>query len=70
MENEIVDALTQYAPLLIPLLLIQLALMIAAFWDLIRRDKTRGPKWVWVVVILVINMIGPIIYFLVGRDDE
>ncbi len=70
MENEIVDILSQYAPLLIPIILIQLALVVAAFWDLIRREKTRGSKWLWVFVILLLNMIGPIIYFLVGRDDE
>ena len=70
MENEALDALKQYLPLLIPIILIQLALMIAAFWDLIRREKTRGPKWLWVIIILFLNMIGPIVYFLVGRDDE
>lgn len=70
MENEIVDAISQYAPLLIPIILIQLALIIAAFWDLVHREKTRGSKWLWVFVILLINMIGPIIYFLVGREDE
>ena len=70
MENEALDALKQYLPLLIPIILIQLALMIAALWDLIRREKTRGPKWLWVIIILFLNMIGPIVYFLVGRDDE
>ena len=70
MENEALDALEQYIPLLVPILLIQLALMIAAILDLIRREKTRGPKWLWVIIILFLNMIGPIVYFLVGRDDE
>jgi hypothetical protein len=70
MENEALDALKQYIPLLIPIILIQLALMVAAFWDLIRRENTRGPKWLWVIIILFLNMIGPIVYFLVGRDDE
>jgi hypothetical protein len=70
MENEVLDTLKQYLPLLIPIFLIQLALMIAAFWDLIRREKVRGPKWFWVIIILFFNLIGPIIYFLVARDDE
>lgn len=70
MENEIIDTLREYAPLLIPIILIQLALVIAALWDLIRREKTRGSKWLWVIVILFLNTLGPIIYFLVGRDDE
>lgn len=63
------DFLRQYLPLLLPLLLIQLALMAAALFDLWRRQQTNGPKWVWVLVILFVNIIGPIIYFVVGRDD-
>lgn len=60
----------QYIPFLIPVLIIQLALMIAALVDLIRREHTRGPKWVWALVIVLVNYIGPIIYFVAGRKDE
>lgn len=63
------EQIRPYIPLLIPILLIQLALMIAALVDLIRREKTKGPKWLWVLIILFFNMIGPIIYFVVGRDE-
>jgi hypothetical protein len=62
--------LKQYIPLLIPVILIQLGLMIAALVDLIRRAQTRGPKWVWVLVIVLVNYIGPIIYFVAGRKEE
>jgi uncharacterized membrane protein YhaH (DUF805 family) len=62
--------LQQYIPYLIPVLIIQLVLMISALVDLIRREHTRGPKWVWVLVILFINYIGPIIYFVAGRKEE
>lgn len=64
------DQLTQYLPLIIPLLVIQLILVIVALLDLYRREKTRGPKWVWVLVILFVNFIGPIIYFVAGREEE
>ena len=65
-----INQLKQYIPLLIPVVLIQLALMITALVDLIRREKTRGPKWVWVLVIVLINFIGPIVYFVAGRKEE
>lgn len=61
--------LEQYLPLLVPLLVIQLALMIFALVDLARREKTKGPKWLWLIVILFFNMIGPIVYLLAGRDE-
>lgn len=68
-ESELQE-LTKYIPLLIPLLLIELGLMLVALWDLIKREQTRGPKWLWVLVILFFNFIGPIIYLVVGRQDE
>ena len=57
-------------PLLIPILLVQLALIAAALWDLYHREKTRDPKIAWVFIILFVNMIGPIIYFVFGRDQD
>lgn len=63
------NVLKPYIPLLIPLLAIQLGLIIAALIDLWRREQTKGPKWVWLLVILFVNLIGPIIYFMVGRDE-
>ena len=62
--------ISKILPLLVPLLIIQLVLMVVAIVDLIRRPETRGPKWVWVLVILFVNMIGPIIYLVVGRKEE
>ena len=60
----------QFIPYLVPVLIIQLVLMITALVDLIRREHTRGPKWIWVLVILLVSNIGPIIYFVAGRKDE
>lgn len=68
-ESEL-QQLTKLIPLLIPLIIIEIALMIIALWDLIKREQTRGPKWLWVLVILFLNFIGPIIYLVVGRQDE
>jgi DMSO reductase anchor subunit len=64
------EILNHYLPLLIPLLLLQLVLMAVALLDLRRREKTRGPKWLWVVIIIFGEMVGPIVYFAVGRLDE
>jgi hypothetical protein len=67
---EPMQLLRQYLPLLIPVVLIELALLGTALVDLIRRPQTRGPKWAWALVIILINFIGPIVYFLAGRKDE
>ena len=64
------DVIKQYIPYLIPIVVIQLALMITALVDLVRREQTRGPKWVWALVIVLVNFIGPIVYFVFGRKEE
>ena len=61
---------SQYLAILLPLFIIQICLMIFAIVDLIRREHVRGEKWIWALVILFINIIGPIVYFLAGREDE
>ena len=71
MENvSIFDQLMKLLPLLIPLFLIQLGLMITALVDLLKREKTKGPKWMWIIIVVFVNIIGPIIYFVVGREEE
>jgi len=64
------DELLRLLPLLAPLLLIQLALIAAGLIDLARRERTRGPKWAWALVIVLFSMIGPMVYFLFGRAEE
>ena len=65
------EELRSYIPLLIPLLIIEIALLIIALVDLIRREQVKYfPKWVWAVIILVINFIGPIAYLIVGREES
>lgn len=64
------ELIREYLPLLIPLFLIQLALMVFALLDIARREKLRGPKWVWVLVVVIVNIIGPILYFVLGREEE
>ena len=56
-------------PLLIPVLLIQWALVIYTLVDLVRRENTKGSKWGWLAVILLVNFIGPILYLILGRDE-
>lgn len=69
MDADVLDQLKELLPFLIPLLIIQYGLVIAALIDLVRREKTKGPKWMWALIIILVNFIGPIIYFFVGRDE-
>jgi hypothetical protein len=63
------DTVKEILPFLIPVLLVELVLLAIALLDLIRRERTKGPKWAWVLVIVLINVIGPIVYLLFGREE-
>lgn len=56
--------------LLIPVIIIQLLLMIIALVDWFKNENTNGPRWVWLLIIVFINFIGPILYFIVGRKES
>jgi hypothetical protein len=68
MENS-TDLLLRLIPLLIPILIIQVGLMIFCLLDLSRRETTRGPKWLWVVLIVLGQLWGPILYLVIGRNE-
>lgn len=50
-------------------LIAQISLEIYAVVDIVRRpaDGIAGNKVVWVLIVLFVNLIGAIVYLLVGR---
>ena len=68
--NDEID-LGQFIPLIIPIVLVELGLLAFALYDLLKRKRVRGgSKWVWGILIVVVNIIGPIIYLLLGREED
>ena len=63
------ETIRDYLPFLIPVILLQLGLMIFALLDLARRERTRGPKWLWAIIIILGELLGPILYLLIGREE-
>ncbi|MBC1545276.1 PLD nuclease N-terminal domain-containing protein [Listeria cossartiae] len=60
---------TQLA-LIIPVFLLYLALLLTAIIDLTRNWNTRKNPIIWLVVIIFINIFGPIAYFIFGRKED
>lgn len=55
-------------PFLIPLFIIEVALVVIALVDLVKRERVwGGNKVVWVLVIIFVGTIGPIVYLFLGR---
>ena len=61
----------QLIALLVPLVLVELGLLGFALYDLIKRKRVRGGnKWLWGIIIIVVEIFGPILYFVLGREEE
>jgi hypothetical protein len=69
-DMELFNDFARFIPLLIPIVLIQLGLMVFALVDILKKRKARGNYLVWVFVIILVNIFGPIAYFAFGRVDE
>lgn len=60
-----------YLPIIMPLALLQLILLITAIIHLVKNDRlASSDKIVWALVIILINIIGPIIYLIFGRKED
>ena len=53
----------------IPLLIVQLALMIYAAYDWNKQGSQLENRYIWLVLILVVNIIGPLVYFWKAPRD-
>ncbi|WP_100486271.1 PLDc N-terminal domain-containing protein [Sporolactobacillus pectinivorans] len=58
-------------PLLIPIIVLELILIIAALIHIFRHKTYRfGNRLLWVIIVLCFQLIGPIVYFIFGRGDD
>lgn len=53
--------------LIAPIIVLQVILQVAALVSCFKSEELNGPKWMWVALILVAGIIGPVVYFTVGR---
>ena len=64
------DNISQYLPFLIPVVLIQLCLSLASLVHVLRHNNyKRGNRTLWIILSFV-NIIGPLLYFTMGRGEE
>lgn len=57
--------------LIIPIAILQFTLLGVGLYDLTRPDRrVRGDnKLIWALVIIFVGLFGPLIYFMIGRED-
>jgi hypothetical protein len=65
------QTLKDLLPLLIPIFVIQVVIMVVALVDLSKRQRVKGEsKVVWALIIILVNLIGPVLYLLWGRHAD
>lgn len=61
---------SRYLPLILPLVALQLILLIAALRDIMKRKSTNGSRQMWILIVVFVNIIGPVLYFVFGRKED
>ena len=48
--------------------IVHIVLAVLAIIDIAKSKKSGGTKALWIIVAIIVPIIGPILYYLVGRD--
>jgi hypothetical protein len=66
MEN-----IMEFLPFLIPLVIAEFALFGYTLYHILtHKNYKRGNRALWLVITIVfMNFVGPILYFLLGKED-
>ena len=64
------EKLIEFLPFLIPLAFAQYALMGYALYHILTHDRYKvGSRPLWIVISVLVNFVGPILYFVIGKED-
>lgn len=66
------EKLMEILPFLIPLIIVQLALLGYTLYHILTHNTyKRGTRKLWLIVTIVLmNFVGPILYFVFGKEDS
>lgn len=66
------EQLSEYLPLLIPLIVAEFALLAYTIWHILtHKNYKHGNRVLWLIIAIIgMEFIGPILYFLFGKEDN
>ena len=66
------DKIMEFLPFLIPLAIVEFALLGYTLYHILTHNHyKRGNRTLWLLIAIVLmNFVGPILYFLLGREDD
>ncbi|KAF1303589.1 MULTISPECIES: PLD nuclease N-terminal domain-containing protein [Enterococcus] len=58
-------------PLLIPVILLEVGLMVTALLHVLKHPTYRfGNKTMWILIVVFLQIIGPVVYFVFGKGEN
>ena len=66
------EQLLEFLPFLIPLVIVQFALFGYTIYHILTHKNYKiGNRALWLVItIIFMNFVGPILYFILGKEDS
>lgn len=65
------EQLMEFLPFFIPLIIVQFILLGYTLYHILTHDTyKRGNRVIWLIITIVLmNYVGPILYFVFGKED-
>lgn len=63
--------ITEFLPFFIPLIIVEFALLGYTLRHILtHKNYKRGNRTIWLLITIIgMNFIGPILYFILGKED-
>ncbi len=68
--ESIMSEIIKLLPYFIPIIIIEYGLLIFALVQLFKNEVKYMPKWGWALIIILINIIGPAVFLIIGRKKD
>ena len=68
--ESIISEIIKLLPYFIPVIIIEYGLLIFALVQLFKNEVKYMPKWGWALIIILINIIGPAVFLIMGRKKD
>ena len=65
------ETLKEFLPFIIPLVIVQFTLLGYTIYHILTHDHyKRGNRTIWMIVAIIgMEFIGPILYFVLGKEE-
>lgn len=65
------DQIQEFLPIIIPITILEVGLMLYALIHIFKHNQYKvGNRILWIVIVVLFQIIGPILYLTIGKEDE